>query len=112
MSKGKLLKLENMDPEEFVPGFHGKMIHTEKMTFAYWNIEKGASIHMHDHHHEQVVNMLEGEFELTVGTETLLLKPGMVVEIPSHVPHGGKAITQCRILDVFCPTREDYRVSE
>jgi quercetin dioxygenase-like cupin family protein len=39
----------------------------------------------------------------------MALTPGKVVVIGSNVPHSGKAITDCRILDVFQPVREDYR---
>ena len=53
--------------------------------------------------------MLKGIFELTVNGETKLLKPGIAAVIPSHVKHGGKAITSCELLDVFNPEREDYK---
>ena len=53
--------------------------------------------------------MLEGEFEITVGGNPLSLKPGDVVVIPGNVPHSGRAISKCRILDVFSPARDDYR---
>ena len=101
--------LDAIEKKEFVPGFHGQMLHTESMTLAYWSIEKNAAIPQHDHLHEQVVNMLEGEFELVVDGTPHHLRPGDIVVIPPHVPHGGKAITDCRILDVFQPTRDDYR---
>lgn len=79
------------------------------MTFAYWEIAKNADLPEHSHHHEQVVNMLEGKFELTVDGEPHLLTPGDVVIIPGGVTHSGRAISDCRILDVFHPVRDDYR---
>jgi quercetin dioxygenase-like cupin family protein len=53
--------------------------------------------------------MIEGKFELTVDAEAKILTPGAVVIVPPNVPHSGKAITDCRIIDVFHPVREDYR---
>jgi quercetin dioxygenase-like cupin family protein len=47
--------------------------------------------------------------ELTVGDETYRMIPGQIVTIPSDVPHSGRAITDCEIMDVFCPVREDYK---
>ena len=79
------------------------------MTFAYWRIEANRSLPEHRHVHEQVVNMLAGEFELTVNGTPHVLTPGDVLLIPPDAPHSGRSITECRILDVFHPVREDYR---
>jgi len=79
------------------------------MTVAYWDIEGGAAMPEHSHSHEQIVNLVEGEFELTVGDELRTLSPGTVAIIPPDVPHSGRAVTTCRIMDVFYPVREDYR---
>ena len=37
------------------------------------------------------------------------LREGDTFFIPPNVPHSGRSITNCRIIDVFCPVREDYR---
>ncbi|NOY99054.1 MAG: cupin domain-containing protein, partial [Chloroflexi bacterium] len=37
------------------------------------------------------------------------LEPGAVAVIPPDVPHAGRAVTDCRIIDVFYPTREEYK---
>jgi len=103
------IKLASVESKEIIPGFVGRFIHSQSMTMAYWKIEKDASLPDHSHFHEQVVNMLVGEFELTLDGIPHLLKPGDVLVIPSNVPHRGKAITECEILDVFSPSRDDYR---
>lgn len=103
------IDLRNIPAREIVPGFHGKLIHTDNMTIAFWDIEAGASLPEHAHEHEQVTNLTEGEFELTIKGQKHFMKPGSVVVIPSNVKHSGKAITPCRITDIFHPVREDYR---
>jgi quercetin dioxygenase-like cupin family protein len=100
--------LDSIEAMELVPGFRAKFIHSDNMTFAYWNIEAGAELPEHSHPHEQVANPLEGEFELTVNGDSRVIRPGDVVVIPGNAAHSGKAITDCRILDVFHPVREDY----
>ena len=57
----------------------------------------------------EVVNVLEGVLELTVNGEVSRLEPGDVFVIPPDAPHSGRALTACRVLDVFAPVREDYR---
>lgn len=103
-----IIKLSEMPEREMVPGYHARFVHSENMTLAYWDIEEGNALPKHAHPHEQVVNLIEGSFEVTVDGETIILDPGSVVIIPSNVMHSGKALTSCRIIDVFYPLRKDY----
>ena len=107
------ISLDEVTERELVPGFHGRFVHSDSMTFAYWRIEEDSALPPHSHVHEQVVNVLEGTFVLELDGVPHRLEPGDLLLIPSNVPHGGRALTDCRILDVFQPVREDYReVSE
>ncbi len=104
-----ILHLHDIVPRDLIPGFAGRFIHTQSMTLVYWDIEAGATLPPHSHFHEQVVNLLEGEFELTIDGQCHRLEAGDVIVIPRDANHQGKAITKCRILDVFQPVREDYK---
>ncbi len=103
------LSLSEITPKEIMPGYHGKMIHGETMTIAFWDVEKGATVPEHAHINEQIMHVLEGEFEFTVGGVTKIYKPNELVIIPSNIPHSGKALTACKLMDVFCPVREAYK---
>lgn len=103
------LKLDDSAQREIFPGFHVHFVHSANMTFAHWTIKAGAVLPEHSHLHEQVVNMIAGEFELTISGEVQRLRPRSVAIIPSNAVHSGKAITECRIIDAFYPIREDYR---
>ena len=103
------LKLDDGPAKEIFPGFKVHFVHSANMTFAHWTIKAGSRLPEHSHPHEQVVNMIEGEFELTINDGTRKLGPGTVAIIPSNARHSGKAVTDCRIIDAFYPIREDYR---
>lgn len=103
------IEIEKLNSKEIVKGYRARAIHTGTMTMMYWTVEEGASIPIHKHMHEQVAHVLEGKFELTLDKETRILEPGTVALIPPHIPHGGRAITACKLLDVFHPEREDYK---
>ena len=103
------INLTDLEVKEPFPGFQGYIVHTDNMTLAHWTIKGGASLDEHAHEHEQVVNMIDGRFELTMGGQSKILEPGITAVIPSNVPHTGRAVTDCKIIDVFYPVREDYR---
>ncbi len=102
-------RILDIEPREIVKGYKARFLHTDTMTIAFWEVEPGSELPMHNHIHEQVSQILEGEFEMTIGGVTKIHKPGSVLVIPSNVPHCGKAITACKILDIFNPVREDYK---
>ena len=79
------------------------------MTFAHWDIEKDAELPEHSHPHEQVCNVIEGAFELTIDGVSRVLEAGGVGLIPSNAIHSGRALSRCHVIDVFHPIREDYR---
>lgn len=99
---------EAIEPRTVIPGFHGRFVHSGSMTFVLWRIEAGAVLPEHAHPHEQVVHQLEGELEVTVEGTTTVLKAGMVAVVPPGARHSGRALTDCRTMDAFCPRREDY----
>ena len=101
--------LEQIPPKELLPGITARLVHTQHLTIAHWRFEPDADLLEHAHPHEQVVNMMRGEFRFTVEGETRLLRPGDVVVIPPHARHSGRSITECYIIDVFYPVREDYQ---
>ncbi|WP_031427430.1 cupin domain-containing protein [Flavimarina sp. Hel_I_48] len=103
------LKLEDITSKEIMPGYHGKLVHTETMTLAFWDVEKDAEVPEHNHVNEQVMHVVEGEFELTLEGETKTYRAGDIVVIGSYKKHSGKALTPCKLLDVFSPPREEYK---
>ncbi len=103
------LDLKDIEEREIVPGYRAKFVHSEDMTLAYWDVDPGAELPEHSHPHQQIANVLEGKFEFTVDGDTRVLEPGMIAVIPGGVPHRGKALTPCRLVDAFHPAREDYK---
>ncbi|MEO7766527.1 MAG: cupin domain-containing protein [Ferruginibacter sp.] len=102
-------EIAQIEPKEIVKGYQARFIHTSNMTIAFWEVEAGAVMPVHHHIHEQISQVLEGKFELVIDGEPKVYEPGLVAIIPSNTPHGGMAITHCKLMDIFSPPREDYK---
>ncbi|WP_159946854.1 cupin domain-containing protein [Polaribacter septentrionalilitoris] len=103
------MRINDINPKEIIAGFNGRFVHMETFTIAFWEVKKGAEIPKHSHIHEQTTQVTEGEFEMTVDGITKIYTPGSILKIPSLAKHSGKALTDCKITDVFCPVREEYQ---
>jgi quercetin dioxygenase-like cupin family protein len=103
------LLIDDIEPIEIIQGYVARFIHTQNSTIAFWSVQEGAAMPLHQHIHEQVSQVLEGKFELVVDEKKYQLGPGEVVVIPPNAVHGGRALTYCRLLDIFTPVREDYK---
>lgn len=103
------LNLADIAVKDIITGFHGRMIHTENVTIAHVRIDAGSALPEHFHVHEQIANVLEGELEFNINGVKRVCKAGDCAVIPSNVPHSARALTDVYVIDVFCPTREDYR---
>ena len=104
-----LVHVDRLSVREIFPGLRARLIHSDRVTHSWVEVDAGAAFPEHQHPHEQIVNVLAGELELVVEGETHRLKPGMVFVIPPNVKHSGRGVTACRVLDTFAPTREDYK---
>ncbi|WP_373517847.1 cupin domain-containing protein [Pricia sp.] len=103
------LNLSTIPSKEIMPGLHGKLVHTENMSLVFWEVEEGAEVHDHAHMNEQVMHVIEGNFELTLDGDTKVYHQGDLVVIAPYKKHSGKALTPCKLMDVFSPVREEYK---
>ena len=85
-----LVELSNVEEKEILPGLTVKFVHSNNMTLAYWHFEPGVELPLHNHPHEQVVNVIEGELILILDNEPMHLSPGKVVVIPPRCPAFGQ----------------------
>ncbi len=68
-----------------------------------------SSVATHSHPHEQAGIVLQGEFEMTIGDEKKLMKPGDAYMVPSGVPHCARGLNCFALsLDIFSPPREIF----
>ena len=100
------------DFKEFepAPGFSVRVASGERLMLAYAALQPHSEALLHSHAEEQMGIILEGEFEMTIGNETRLLKKGDMYLVPPNVTHGGVTHSKgALVLDAFSPPREAYK---
>ncbi len=102
--------LKDLQPKELAPGLTGYYAHGTNMTLGLVEIKAGSNLPLHQHLHEQITYILEGQLDMTIGGQPCSLTAGMYYVIPSNMPHGAVAVTDCKVIDVFNPVREDYKL--
>jgi quercetin dioxygenase-like cupin family protein len=89
--------------------FDVRFISTENITVAFNILKAGAAVPEHEHLHETIDYVEEGQLEVEIDGQTRRMLAGMVARIPSHVRHSARAITDCKVVNIFYPVREDFR---
>lgn len=90
-------KLTEREPK---PGWHGRFFGSESMTFAYYAIDAGASLHEHSHPNEEVWNVLSGALEITIGGDTFRAGAGAAVVVPPNTAHSVRALEASTVIVV------------
>jgi len=101
---------QDFKTKEPAPGFIVQAVWGERMTISRVTLRPHSKTALHQHPHEQMGIVLEGETEMTIGDETKLLKKGDMYLAPPDITHG--AVTgdkEALVLDIFSPPREDFK---
>jgi unsaturated pyranuronate lyase len=87
-------------------GWKGRFFHSPNMTFAYYTVEAGASIHEHSHPNDEVWNVIDGQLEITIAGETRVAGPGCAAIVPPDAAHSVRALSDARAIVVDYPRRQ------
>jgi quercetin dioxygenase-like cupin family protein len=101
--------IKDIPSKELSAGISGHYVHGSNMTFGYVEIKAGSNLAEHHHVHEQITYIIEGQLDMVIGGKPFSLTTGMYHVIASNTPHSAIAKTDCKVIDVFNPDREDYK---
>jgi quercetin dioxygenase-like cupin family protein len=101
--------IKDVRPKDLVPGITGYYAHGQHMTFGWIELKAGSSVPVHQHVHEQITYIVDGQLDMVIDGKAYKLTAGMYHVIPSNVPHGATAAVDSRVIDMFSPVREDYK---
>ncbi|MGH2348194.1 MAG: cupin domain-containing protein [bacterium] len=109
MSRYQFNHIDRLPEREMRRGVHMRLLAGDALMFSVVRFEPHATVPTHQHSHEQIGYVIEGELELWVGDDRRTLRAGDMYTIASGVPHGAETgDATCVVMDAFTPLREDY----
>lgn len=109
MSQSQFSHIDRLPEREMIKGVHLRIVAGQKLMFSIVRFEPRATVPTHQHPHEQLGMILDGELELWINEDRRTLRRGDAYVIPPHVPHGAETKeATCLVLDAFHPLREEY----
>jgi quercetin dioxygenase-like cupin family protein len=107
--RGAVVGLRAAEALELAPGVTMRPLFGEQAMLNLLEFAPGARVPVHDHPHEQLGYVIEGELALEIDGVEHELRPGDAYRIAGGTPHAAWSTGPCVVLDVFQPVREDYR---
>ena len=81
------VKIKDLPELEMAKGIKAHAVTTDTISVIHVILDDGAVLPEHSHYHEQVGNVM-------------VLEPNVI--------HSGRALTACKVIDIFHPLREDF----
>lgn len=104
---GRFVDVSAIEPVEFVPGLEFRPVLGEKTMTNFVRFQPHTEAPVHVHEEEQIVIVLEGEFDFEIDGEVRRMRTGDVAVVPPWVSHGAKTTDSgCLEVDVFNPPRK------
>ncbi len=104
--------IKDLPKKEVKKGVMMRSVFLDNVMLTYFEFEPNTEIPCHNHPHEQITFILEGEMEVKVEEKTKILGPGEGVTVLPNKEHSARALTQVRVVDAWNPIRVDYVVSK
>ena len=102
----RFVHIDGVDPVTFAEGLTFRPVLGDGVLVNHVYFDPHTEAPTHAHEEEQIVVVLDGEFDFWIGDQTRTLRKGDMVVIPAWVPHGARTNdSSCLEIDIFCPPR-------
>lgn len=107
-----VIRRNETTPEIITDGRTRYLAYTDNLMVTVIDFADGPSTQPdppHQHPHQQVTYVAEGEVLFFISGEPHHLKPGDLITVPSNAPHSIQLLSDhVRLVNSFTPIREDF----
>ena len=92
-----------VDPtSQYTPGIEGYVFDgADASQMAFWTYAQAAHSAEHAHDYDEYIVVVQGQYTLRFGGDTVVLQPGDEYLIPKGVRHGGEVMAGTRAIYAF-----------
>lgn len=111
-AKTTQVRWSELKPDRPLPLIERRRLIGDRMMVSHVTLSRGFEVALHRHENEQISCVLNGSFRFWIGDEgsperrEQVVKAGEAILFPGNVPHGGAALEDTVILDMFSPPSE------
>ena len=105
----RVIRYRDIPPVELVPNAKAHILSSEQMTAIFTVMPPNSMVPKHQHEHEQIMVIAEGECDQIADGKLYHLKEGDVIIYASNQEHGTYVSDKgCRTIEFLAPVRQEY----
>ncbi len=105
-----IVNKEDVQPKKALEGIYRRtLIYNNDLMICHFILEKNAEIPMHNHKEHQIGYVLKGKINFITEDNEFIAKEGDSYVFNSNEKHGALILENAEVIDVFNPSREDYK---
>ncbi|MEK6698810.1 MAG: dimethylsulfonioproprionate lyase family protein [Nitrospirota bacterium] len=109
MHQIKVYRKNDLPLKPVVAGAKMWAVGLEKTMLTYFEMEPNTQFPEHSHEAEQITLVLEGELTFAYEGQSITLKSGEAIAIPSNVKHSARTGSiPCKAVDAWSSVRKEY----
>lgn len=104
---------DSIKPINPIPGIYRKTLRYNKdIMLCHFKLEKDAKIPLHDHEAQQIGYVIKGKIQFNTENDqnNFIAIKGDSYVFDSHEKHGAQILKNAEVIEVFHPSREDYKL--
>ena len=109
MIKGPINK-QDVNNVEMLEGIYRKTLaYNNQLMSCFFILEKDAEIPLHEHEAHQIGYVIKGKIKFLTEKGDFIAEEGDSYVFDSNEKHGAKMIEYSEVIEIFSPTREEYK---
>ncbi|MFX0106470.1 MAG: cupin domain-containing protein [Candidatus Hodarchaeota archaeon] len=106
----KIVNKENVQVVEALQGiFRRTLIYNDSLMLCHFILEKNAKVPVHHHKENQIGYVIKGKLKFITEEGEFIANEGDSYVFASNEKHGALILEHTEVIDVFNPSREDYK---